>query len=314
MQIRYKIIIVMAMVIVVLFTFSCDDKSTISPYNDNLLQVNCILNAGHLAFLYIYKPGTIDSVINRTDWYKDTTNAFQVILFKDGIRVDSLKPTTSQEGDYDYDVSAKHYNGLSHIIQSGASYRIEIKKKGYPFIYAECSVPHLVKILLIDTINAYTVDYPGFSGSYSNKYYYYYKVSFIDPPDEKNYYLLEGQEKNINGPYHFEKDPIFENNKKDIYSIAFFSDQLINGQAYTLMAKPSMRGGYGGVDIRSPSEVYISLVSASKEYYSRVKSEYQYVESINDNYAEPVQLYNNIHNGLGIFAGIAKSTDTIRIK
>lgn len=321
-KIWYQLLYILMIGITLPLTISCDDKPIISPMDNKLLQVNCILEAGKIASLYIYKPAPIDSATSSVSWAKDTLEPIQVILFKDGIRVDSLSLRDHYDSgdtvDFYKQSYGKHYVGLSHIIQQGANYRVEIKKPGYPFLFAECFVPHAVKFLSIDTINKNFRDSSG-NFSYSSELAFYYKITFSDPVDEKNYYLLEGSSTypNIYGtenyPYYFQGDPIFENNNKSIFTLAFFSDAVINGKTYTIIADAGQHT-LGGANVDYSSKITISLVSASKEYYNRVKSEYQNMLSMKDNYAEPVQLYNNIHNGIGIFAGIAKSTKTFNLR
>jgi hypothetical protein len=48
---------------------------------------------------------------------------------------------------------------------------------------------------------------------------------------------------------------------------------------------------------------YYKITSCSSQYYRYVNSLELYNESDGNPFAEPVQLYNNISNGYGIFAG-----------
>jgi hypothetical protein len=55
------------------------------------------------------------------------------------------------------------------------------------------------------------------------------------------------------------------------------------------------------------------LRSISKEYYDYQTSLNEYWNADGNPFAQPVQVFTNIENGFGIFAGFGKSSDTLRL-
>jgi len=58
------------------------------------------------------------------------------------------------------------------------------------------------------------------------------------------------------------------------------------------------------------TKILIDLYSISEEYYNYLKSKSLYEES-DPAFSEPVQIFSNIENGLGIFAGASISSDSV---
>ncbi len=128
------------------------------------------------------------------------------------------------------------------------------------------------------------------------------QISIDDPAEEENYYeivLLVYQDP-INNP-----DQVYfvypaENNSQGIstvYSdVLVVSDQLFNGQSYTL--SPKFYGYY------SNEEVEFKLVwrNITKERFLYLKSVTGHIYAQDDPFAEPVGLLTNFDQGLGIFA------------
>lgn len=84
--------------------------------------------------------------------------------------------------------------------------------------------------------------------------------------------------------------------------VLFFDDKKFNGSVYQLdfFIVPV------NLDFSVPhkDEVYVVLKSISKSYYDYlVTSQFQEEMEERHTFAEPVQVANNIGNGLGVFAG-----------
>ena len=57
----------------------------------------------------------------------------------------------------------------------------------------------------------------------------------------------------------------------------------------------------------------VELWSLSESQYYSWKSSFLYHEANNDIYAEPVQLYSNVKNGLGVISASSVARDTINL-
>src|SRR5690606_14108465 len=76
-----------------------------------------------------------------------------------------------------------------------------------------------------------------------------------------------------------------------------FSDALFNGktQTFRILIDQDYFGQQGVMELH--------LKSGSEAYFRYARSLQKYFDSENDPFAQPVQVYNNIENGIGIWAG-----------
>ncbi len=126
-------------------------------------------------------------------------------------------------------------------------------------------------------------------------------IHFSDPPGIKNYYQILILEESYGQIYtiFFETDDLISQDLDGLDAEnAIFNDSLISGQEYNLRLRFYP---FPPID-----QIHVFLISVTESYYMYLKS----IEDLdNDNpFAEPVQAYNNIENGLGIFAGFSAST------
>jgi hypothetical protein len=93
-------------------------------------------------------------------------------------------------------------------------------------------------------------------------------------------------------------------------SIAF-NDHLFDGSTVTI---DFLLGEYYLDGKEGASAIYISLSKISNEYFLYESSYQKYLSSQGSIMAQPVQVYTNIENGLGVFAGYSTATDSIQLK
>lgn len=233
----------------------------------------------------------------------------KVHLFANGAYIETL--VYKGNGNY----KSENYRPLP-----GNVYSIEVIANGYDTITASDTIPELVEILTATKVSGNTFDEYGDPDTD-------YTVRFVDGSG-KNYYELMfiGQtlptEFNSNYSIGFTKgvliaDPVMKNDSDlDLYPPTFlFSDNLINGEDYTLNVK--MNGGNGG-DFTSPivppyeSGFFVVLRSVSYSYYQYMKSWYKHklgkqvgnkVETfaLTPLLGDPVKMFSNIEGGYGIF-------------
>lgn len=159
-----------------------------------------------------------------------------------------------------------------------------------------------------------------------------FDIEIDDDPTEENYYLISGRfelpvgehqeyESEINGviePHfkHRTDDPNADNRLigagVDIYTqplrYVFLRDENFNGEVYTIKIGVADEDLYdfGNNEIKAN----ITVKSVSKEMYAYIKSVTEYSLRGNNPFSEPQEIYTNVDNGLGIFAGYSQQTFT----
>jgi len=184
--------------------------------------------------------------------------------------------------------------------QAGSSYQLKVYVEGFDTVYACDTIPHLINIVDAYYIGPISIDKYG---DQSAKY----NFSISDPSETKNYYEFDW------GYSEYEKalDPVFINEGDVSYhpSTHYFSDELFNGKSYnfSIVSWLSQNAGW---------QPTIVLKSVSRNYYL-------YRKHLTRHFAtqptldlevgalifksEPQQMYSNIKNGVGIFAGYAET-------
>lgn len=206
----------------------------------------------------------------------------------------------------------------------GINYKISISAKGFTTIEANDITPFPSQITGIDT------------GSFflNNQKYFEIKIGFKDNPDKKNYYQLQLLSKiytmnfdsmgNISFdttsafyPMGFESnDLVFDDQKWFGSSGAMFTDALFGSKgAYNLSVYTYGYTGEDGMPGKAYAfdEVKVVLKSVSEAYYKYVVSYQKFQQNNGNPFSEPVQVYNNIRNGFGIFAGYSATSYTFKM-
>jgi hypothetical protein len=197
----------------------------------------------------------------------------------------------------------------------GKKYSVEVKSDNFPSIKAIDTIPNLVPI-----DNAYMIFPAGVDafGGYKAEA----NISFTDPSNEKNYYelIINSGQSNKNAWYmeYETNDAVLLNEGDQDYhpTSFFFSDELFNGEHYTMRIKNGV-GGYITKDNKlTPSPLYATLRSVSRAYYKYRKyyTRHAYNQQFQNEFldlifkGEPQNMYTNVENGYGIFAGYCETT------
>ncbi len=158
-------------------------------------------------------------------------------------------------------------------------------------------------------------------------------VTFTDPEDERNYYELliyhviddNHAEKFGYWTSYESEDPVLQAEGDLEYgpSTIFFSDGLFNGEKYTLTLYSSDGSGNCSFGTCIPNEHRVELRSISKDYYLYLKyftRHYHNQQTVDGEpgldmlfQGEPVDMYSNIENGFGIFAGYSSDTRDFKL-
>lgn len=246
-----------------------------------------------------------------TQKFLPVSNA-NVQLYEDGIWVEELVGAKNNYNYFTDSVARWFYYSEKTIPQSGRKYRIEVSVPGFETVSAESSIPDPVKISIIDTVVAF-----------ENYAYTMYTNVRMENPERKQWFFLAAANLNpvfgSNGTssskvigynklyFRFNvKDPILGVRKNSSFEdYLIFSNDLISGEQYQFTIGLPMSGSM------NTSNVSIELITLSDEAHAYLKS----ATDLKNNeplYSEPVKVYTNVVGGLGVFAGIYISSDTIK--
>ena len=292
------------LVLLICILTACEKEVHIPiEYTEPKLVVNGLFNTDSLweveisASQYIYDSGTIplinDAAVTITN---STGNTITLLNQGDGL-----------------------YNSATEKPQTGQVYSINISHANYENASSSNQLPGELQVSNIELQDQTMV-----SGEQFRKI----SITFQDSPDP-DFYMIRivggfwvetydslGMPDSSLIPYPmwvFSQSPAVENsNPNNMQPTIIFKDELFNSTQYTidLLVEEYVFGG----EKENIKDIYISISKISEEYYWYEKSYLAYVSSQNNQFfSQPVQVYTNIENGLGIFAGFSTQTDTINI-
>lgn len=304
--IKYFKVAILSLSIFALFS-SCDPEEffikTIeftADVTDPMLVLNSIIYPDSTVKISLSKSRfVLDDQYYNIQFVNDAT----LNLYEDGIFVEEL----------DFIVDGLYTStSLSKI---GSTYKIEAIHPNFETISAETTIPTPVEIISIDTVTFYD----SWGGQTMQ-----FTLKFKDPKGIKNYYKISGRSTvtetwdGIPTTYtdYFwisSDDPVLNpDSGNDIFgfgnsSIEYFTDELISGKEYELKFyaylywMSNLEIEYEGYSFKANVDIILHSLTEENYLYHRSK-ELQY--RLEDNpFAEAVSIYNNIENGIGIFAG-----------
>lgn len=254
-----------------------------------------------------------------------------VKLYRDGVLIETLTYVPPQPCQNCPPAQYSRYVSQSIRPVPGSNYRIEAEVPGLTPVSAETSLPALVPIVSLDTVTEQEGEYNTFLVT---------KVKFADPAATENYYRLtvtrlEGY---YNGdpsvPYNPEAsvnvvmsddsyaayaDPIIApEQEEDLFGMYIsntynvFSDELISGREYDLMLKISY---YRKPDTTRYEFVHfkIELHSITKDLFLYLRSYSAHLQTRDSFFAEPVLVYSNVTDGLGVVGSGVSTATSIEI-
>ncbi len=266
----------------------------------------------------INEPLTINLSLSRqidTASLPEYLDSAMVLLFENEILIDTLKKVeVPVNPNLIYAWNHKGYYQSNSILHENKNYKITVTNKDYPLITAKSYIPQL-----IDTPIVYIKD----SAKYAigSSFQELVQLSFYDDASTENYYYITVGQTDIsdsafyNQLYFDCKDISIPNSSpylnNETHGYIYFNDELFNGQTKTLNLYVddfylNMKTWNGSEEVVEP--VYVNIYCITKDYYEYVKSadEQQYIFWGGTNgiiVPDPIQVYSNINNGLGIFSG-----------
>ncbi len=215
--------------------------------------------------------------------------------------------------------------------QAGNKYKIEVSCKDLPTVYAEDSIPlnkpNFSITQILDSIRVtydgeyYTDIFIDINDSASTKDYYEFEIIVredtveMSDPEDSEYFnnLLSTYYAYINSD-----DPILLNEAvSGFYPEHYpFSDTLFQGQIHNFDLYFLVGLFLGYETQKAKSTYFITVKKITYNYYLYRKKLLAHQNNQIGDFWEggtsPVQMYSNIHNGYGIFAGYNSKTDSIK--
>ncbi len=229
-----------------------------------------------------------------------------IYLYEDGIIIDTI---TQQYMDESY------YSTKTPIL--GRKYAIKVYHQGYHYVESEDFIPTPVSI---NSLSYIIKDSSTFYDEYTNEHIGYCIFSLsvdFDDPTENNYYLFSGYYNSVDNYYGdtiinniYFKEKEGENAFVETYSSEgiIFSDKYFNGKSFSFSVEIEDN------DFDSGKTYIFVLNTLSRNAYLYKKSLAMYENAHNIFFSEPVQVYNNISNGYGIFAGYSFTIDSLKFE
>jgi len=268
------------------------------------LVVNCLLSTDSVLNMYVGRSlGLLEDDYNSNSLVNNAT----IQLFEDGVFVEELQFCGTPE----YELVNSYKSTITPKI--GSTYSIEVSAPGYPTVSANCVIPERVEIGSLSTyftINEWGEEILqmsiGLNDNAATENYYQIGLSSINTYEYYDYELdsliTYSQKEDL---WAYPVDPWLDNIANTSENGLSFSDATFNGTNIVLNLSTYIYS-YN----TNETKILIDLYSISKEYYNYLKSKSLYEES-DPAFSEPVQIFSNIENGLGIFAGASISSDSV---
>lgn len=268
------------------------------------------------------------------------TNA-TILLFEDEVLLGTLKDTVIAKPEGAEEISSRELSGfyvMDYLPKAGKKYRIEVEHPDFPSITAITEIPVPSSLFNVTISDPKILRYDDFSNLNEPSLVEYKATVDIQDSPKRNFYHIavigenfkatpndEGELVNYSNLFEvfyssndivFDEveNPLFQN--EDLFSFYWnrhvFDDKLFNSQTYDVEIVFQISVGVSAASFSGDGErtirgvfrrFFVEVRSVSEEYY-RYNKTISIKEAIaGDPFAEPVQIYSNIENGYGIFAG-----------
>lgn len=267
----------------IIFSF-CSSCEKIIEFDEEdaepVLTISCFISDVDSTYLDI---GSSVSILSSDD--PEFVFNSTATLFSNGENLGDFELTNPSSGKYTFPV----------ILQEIDEYEVKVSSVDFDDISAITSIPSKPQDLEVEVLEINS------SGATEMR------LKFIDNPATNDYYQMfvgfsSGQESDFfitefgsNSEYLISEDFGFSIGDDLNYFIdrAIFSDQLFANEEVIIDFELFVSGN---------EMVSVQLVKSSEEYYNYFKSIYTFQNS-GGPFSQPVQVFDNVTNGLGVFAG-----------
>lgn len=293
------------------FTFSmlitsCDIVVDLDiPEHERVLVVNSILTTDSLINASIsHSVGAFDA--SSISYVNNAT----VEVYEDGVLLGEMDEEASLSYDFMGELDSTYVYNFNHSPVAGKIYSYEIVHPDYEAVRAETTVPAEVKLNVNEVTLLSEQDYEK---------HYRVRFSFNDAPED-NFYRLRLRNPNA----YYDGFDYFESNDASIISSAgvqsdgatfygdeaLFDDEMFNGTEKEISID-FFDYKYSwfeeeGVEV----QFILELTSVSESYFTYIRSLRAHYDN-QDQFifaGEPVQVFTNIENGLGVLGSMSVDT------
>jgi hypothetical protein len=300
---------------IVLGLAACEKNVTINvPEQSPKLVINGLnikdssIRVGIGKSRYILKP--LSNSGNNMDEFlvKDA----QVVLYENNIAIDTMVYQAAIQG---------YKSPHNKVIRAGYTYTIKASAPGYVPVEASTMLPSQSVITSVTHIpNARKDSYGDFMDEI--------RIKINDPAGEQNFYQVQILSTSFGSGSGYPVNCV-STTDKDIEAIGYTdplgNDNCIDGSSL-LMKDVNFNGGEKQVTFYVNSyelqtysngtgrdyRPYIRVNRITEDYFKFVRSYNIYNNAVDNPFAEPVNVYTNVKNGYGIFAGYTSAVDTLR--
>jgi hypothetical protein len=287
--------------LLILFESACETFDP-APANEKApFVLNCFFNADSAIILNLCEYMPFQDSLDPLELIKPVKDA-EVKLLKEGSSMGAFSYV------FDDSIATKmvdHYKLENTSLLEGQKYLVEVSLSDQTKISASDILPQKVSVISVDTTTETDENNTFLKLRCS--------IRFRDPGGQKNYYSISAIETHYDqsmiGRELFpvvvkSDDPLIEGTMEyGIWMYCYFSDLLIDNKEVVVTCDFKLYLSY-----RDTNYIDIQLNSLSENYYLYTRSVDQYLQSLDNFYSEPVQIFSNIENGYGIFAGFSRST------
>ena len=300
------------------FTFSllfasCDIVVDLDiPEHDRVLVVNSILTTDSMINASIsHSVGAFDA--SSISYVNNAT----VEVYEDGVLLGEMDEQASLSSDSSGELDSTYVYNFNQNPVAGKIYSYEIVHPDYEAVRAETTVPAVVKLNVNDVTLLSEQDYEK---------HYRVRFSFNDAPEDNFYRLrLRYQNEYYDGFDYFESNDASMISSVGVQSdgatfygdVALFDDEMFNGTEKEISIdffdyNKFFWGEEPDDDFET--EYTLELTSVSESYYIYIRSLRAHYDN-QDQFifaGEPVQVFTNIENGLGVLGSM--SLDTVLLE
>lgn len=318
-----------ALAILTLLTVSCEE---VIPFKGEMIDpkivIYSLLQPENVITVSVAKS---HAVFEERYVPKQITDAV-VKLYRDGEFIETLT-YVGPEPQPEYYPAIPYSKYVSQGVKPvyGSTYRIEVEMAGMKKASGEAKLPGIIPVIGLDTIEDLQA-----GGNIMMEA----KVKFSDPAGGNNFYRIaarsaEGMyfgDKSVpwspetpvtiyetDCSYASDNDPVISPRKEeqDLFDMQIyntyhiFSDELISGKEYALTLGINHR--WPDTDYYEFSLFNFELQSITEDLYMYLRSSSAHTQTYDDFITEPVLVYTNIENGLGVLGAMSSSIVTLKI-
>ena len=259
------------------------------PFKANQLTANSFINPDSLWFVQL----NLNRNILDEEPFREINDA-RIVIFEDDNATDTLT-----------NMGYGRFRSDNKTPEPGKTYTLSVSAPGYSDLQASTSIPFPCAITSVEVYE---------STSNQNSML---KVKLKDDGAEANYYELYMDLGNEYYNYDKKKmefrrhrlqliseNPAIQNDNDSYSNSIIFKDLFFNGREVELTFK------IPGTGFSRHGMVTITLRTLSEDGYNYLRTALLQDMASGDPFAQPINVYNNIQNGFGVFAGYSTSVYT----